>query len=115
MEANRVLFIDKLTLILLSGVVNNLLLYLADLLSNLMLARFLWPLKLLEVVSHVRYLVFVLKDSVCEILTGSSGGSNAHALGAVSLSRILATSIIHNFSFPALVFSINIVDLLGNS
>ena len=115
MEANRVLFIDKLTLILLSWVVNHLLLYWADLLSNLMLAMFLWPFELLEVVSHVWYLVFVLKDSVCKVLTGCSGGSNANALGAVSLSRILATSIIHDFSFPTLVFSIDIVNLLGNS
>ena len=115
MEANRVLFVGKLTHILLSGVVNHLLLYFADLLSDLMKTRFLWPLKLLEVVSHVRNLVFVLKDSVCEILTGCSGGSNANALGAVSLSRILATSIIYNFSFPTLVFPIDIVDLLGNS
>ena len=64
MEANRVLFVDKLTLILLPGVVNNLLLYLADLLSNLMLARFLWPLKLLEVVSHIGNLVFEVKESL---------------------------------------------------
>ena len=92
---------------------NYLLLYLADLLSELMCARFFGPFELLEVVSHIGNLVFVLKNRVSEILTWSCRGS--HALGAVSLRHILAASIIHNFTFPTLVFFVDIIDLLCDS
>ena len=95
------------------------LLNLADLLSKLMgvwMAILLrpCPLQLLEVASHIRYLVLVLKDRVCEVLTWCSGGS--HALSAVRLSQILAASVVYDdFSFPSLMFSVDIVDLLGDS